>query len=96
MSLQCEIEYNLRVFIGNASRALNCQRQIIFLMRTHRKKKNSGAAMAAPLFECKFFDLLVLGDDAGNLVGGKTSVDLVANHSDRGETASTDATESVQ
>ena len=41
-------------------------------------------------------DLFVLGDDAGDEVGGETAVDLVANHGDGGETAGTDATEGVQ
>ena len=41
-------------------------------------------------------DLFVLGEDAGNLVGGETAIDLVANHGDGGETAGTDATEGVQ
>ena len=40
--------------------------------------------------------LFVLGEDAGDEVGGETAVDLVANHSDRGKTAGTDATEGVQ
>ena len=40
--------------------------------------------------------LFVLGDDAGNLVGGQTAVDLVANHSDGSKTAGTDAAKRVQ
>ena len=40
--------------------------------------------------------LFVLGDDAGDEVGGETAVDLVADHSDGGQTAGTDATEGVQ
>lgn len=40
--------------------------------------------------------LFVLGDDAGNLVGGQTAVDLVANHSDGSKTASTNAAKRVQ
>ena len=41
-------------------------------------------------------DLFVLGEDAGDHVGGETAVDLVADHGDGGETAGTDATEGVQ
>lgn len=41
-------------------------------------------------------DLFVLGEDAGDEVGGETAVDLVANHGDGGETAGTDATEGVE
>ena len=41
-------------------------------------------------------DLFVLGDDAGDLVGGETAVDLLANHGDGGQTAGTDAAEGVQ
>ena len=40
--------------------------------------------------------LFVLGNDAGNLVGGQTAVDLVANHSDGSKTAGTDAAKRVQ
>ena len=40
--------------------------------------------------------LFVLGDDAGNLVGGQTAVYLVANHSDGSKTASTNAAKRVQ
>ena len=40
--------------------------------------------------------LFVLGEDAGDEVGGETSVDLLADHSDGGQTAGTDATEGVQ
>ena len=40
--------------------------------------------------------LFVLGEDAGNHIGGQTAVDLFANHSDRGETAGTDAAQRVQ
>ena len=41
-------------------------------------------------------DLFVLGEDAGDKVGGETAVDLLANHGDGGQTTSTDATEGVQ
>lgn len=37
-------------------------------------------------------DLFVLGEDAGDEVGGEAAVDLVANHGDGGETAGTDTT----
>ena len=41
-------------------------------------------------------DLFVLGDDAGDEVGGETAVDLLADHGDGGQTTGTDATEGVQ
>ena len=40
--------------------------------------------------------LFVLGEDAGDEVGGETAVDLLADHGDGGQTAGTDATEGVQ
>ena len=40
--------------------------------------------------------LFVLGDDAGDFVGGETAVDLLANHGDGGQTAGTHATEGVE
>ena len=45
---------------------------------------------------CPCSRLFVLGDDAGDEVGGETAVDLLANHGDGGQTAGTDATEGVQ
>ena len=52
--------------------------------------------MAAPRCVLSPVDLFVLGDDAGDHVGGETAVDLVTNHGDGGETAGTDATEGVE
>ena len=40
--------------------------------------------------------LFVLGEDAGDEVGGETAIDLLADHGDGSQTASTDATEGVQ
>ena len=40
--------------------------------------------------------LFVLGEDAGDHVGGEAAVDLLANHGDGGETAGTDAAEGVE
>lgn len=40
--------------------------------------------------------LFVFSDDARNLVGGKTTVNLVTNHGNGSKTASSDATEGVQ
>ena len=40
--------------------------------------------------------LFVFSDDARDLVGGQTAVDLLANHGDGGQTAGADATEGVQ
>ena len=45
---------------------------------------------------CPCSRLFVLGDDAGDFVGGEAAVDLVADHGDGGQTAGTDATEGVQ
>ena len=41
-------------------------------------------------------DLFVLGEDAGDEVGGETAIDLVANHGNRSQTTSTNATEGIQ
>ena len=59
-------------------------------------KKTAGHPFGCPTLLLSPVDLLVLGDDAGDHVGGEAAVDLVANHGDGGETASTDATEGVQ
>ena len=40
--------------------------------------------------------LFVLGENAGDEVGGETAIDLLADHGDGSQTASTDATEGVQ
>ena len=40
--------------------------------------------------------LFVLGDDAGDHVGGEAAVDLLADHGHGGQTASTHATEGVE
>ena len=58
--------------------------------------KKEGILAGCPLCCLSPVDLFVLGDDAGDHVGGETAVDLVANHGDGGETAGTDATEGVQ
>ena len=40
--------------------------------------------------------LFVLGEDAGDHVGGEAAVDLLANHGDGGQTAGADAAEGVE
>ena len=63
--------------------------------RRHKERAEHSIECPALLLS-RNIDLFVLGDDAGDHVGGEAAVDLLADHGDGGQTAGTHATEGVE